>query len=187
MLRRSAIAIPESLSSSEAIMAHILSKGVNCLSIKSMGGMQHLIIFDTLEDKKSMLESKCLERWFIAIRNVNSNNASLWREAWINIYDHPLIAWGYDNFYNVGCVFGRVISVNYENYDRAKIMVYTDFMFDINSKITVEIDGKIYCFFLRKASGVAPSPNLDDVGDDPLKNQSNQHHQFRLLSSSNFS
>ena len=55
MLERSAIAIANSPQTSEVIMEHILSEGVNCLNIKTMGGMQHLITFDTFEDKIAMI------------------------------------------------------------------------------------------------------------------------------------
>ena len=148
MLKRSAIAIKEASQSSESIMDQILSEGVNCLKIKAMGGLQHLIIFDTIEDKKSMIESKWLERWFISIRNVNSQSASLWRESWLNIYGVPLIAWGHKKNYDIGCIFGRVISVNYKNYDSTQVLVYTYCLFNINCKISLEIDDKKYHIFI---------------------------------------
>lgn len=144
MLQRSAIAIASSSQSSELILNHILSEGVNCLTIKPMGGMQHLIIFDTFEDKKAIMESKWLQRWFTKIINVNNKSATLWRETWLNIYGVPLVAWGYKKFFDIGCIFGRVISVNYKNYDQAQILVFTDCLFEINSKISFEVDGEKY-------------------------------------------
>lgn len=129
MLERSAIAIASSSQSSEIVMDHILSEGVTCLKIKLMGGMLNLITFDTFEDKKAIMESKWLDRWFMAIRNVNDQSANLWRETWMKIYGVPLIAWGYDHFYKIGCVFGRVLSVNYKDYDCAYVLVFTDCLF----------------------------------------------------------
>ena len=145
-----AIAITEASQSSESIMDHILSEGVNCSKIKAMGGLQHLICFDTIEDKKSMIEGKWLERWFIAIRNVNSQSAALWRESWRNIYGVPLIAWGHKFFFDIGCIFGCVISVNYKDYDSAQLLVYTYCLFDINCKISLEIDDKKYPIFISE-------------------------------------
>ena len=143
-LERSAIAITSSLQSAESIQDHIMSEGVNCLTVNSMGGMQHLLIFNTIEDKHSIMESKWLERWFLTIRDVDHNSKALWRETWIYIHGVPLIAWSYENFYNIGCIFGRVISVHYKQFDCAMIKLCTDCMFDINGKISMEVDERIY-------------------------------------------
>lgn len=83
-----------------------------------MGGMLHLVTFETFEDKKSLMERGWLLRWFSKLINDNDERASLWIETWINIYGVPLIAWGYDNFFNIGCVFGRVISTDYRGFER---------------------------------------------------------------------
>lgn len=41
-------------------------------------------------------------------------------------------------------MFGKVISVNYQEYDCAKILVLTDCLFDINCKIALEIEGDYF-------------------------------------------
>lgn len=150
MLQRSAIAVASSSMSSDEILNLILSEGVNCLKIKSMGGMLHLIIFDTFEDKKCMMESQWLLQWFMSITNVNDHSATLWRETWINIYGVPLFAWGYENFRNIGSIMGRVLSVEYENYDCAKILIFTDCLFDINCKLSLEIAEESYPIFVTE-------------------------------------
>lgn len=40
----------------------IVAEGVDCLKIKPMGGILHLITFDSMEDKKAMVESKWLDQ-----------------------------------------------------------------------------------------------------------------------------
>lgn len=150
MLQRSAIAIAASSQTSESLLNTILSEGVNCLTIKPMGGMQHLLIFETFEDKKRMMESKWLMQWFMVITNVNDQSATLWRETWVTIYGVPLIAWGYENFYNIGCVLGRVISVDYKGFEYAQVLIYTDCLFDISCKLSMEIDGKNYEVFVSE-------------------------------------
>ena len=154
LLKRSAIGITDSLQSSESIMEHILAEGVNCITIKAMGGMQHLIIFETLEDKQNVIECKWLEQWFIEIRNVNKHSATLWRETWISIYGTPLIAWGYRNFHKIGSVFGRVKSISYERYDCAHILIITDCLFDINCKIQLQIDEENYSVYISEKQQV---------------------------------
>lgn len=51
------------------ILDHILAEGVSCMSIKPVGGMLHLISFDSLEDKKAMLERHWLENWFVELKD----------------------------------------------------------------------------------------------------------------------
>lgn len=71
-----------------------------------MGGILHLITFESQEDKQTMLDSKWLDRWFLDFQKVDNDNASVWKEAWMSVYGVPLGAWVYENFYNIGCVFG---------------------------------------------------------------------------------
>nr|CCA66179.1 hypothetical protein [Beta vulgaris subsp. vulgaris] len=149
-LERSSIAISQNFQSSESILEHILAEGVNNLTIKSMGGLQHLIIFDSKEDKESMIESEWLGRWFMAFKDVDKQSKALWRETWISIHGVPLVAWGYDNFYDIGCVFGKVISVQYKQLDCAYIKVCTDCMFDIHCKISMDVDDKQYHVFVSE-------------------------------------
>ena len=149
-LARSVIAIASSSLSAETILDHILAEGVNCLTIKSMGGMQHLITFHTIEEKELMIESKWLERWYMELRNVNKHSGALWRETWINIYGVPLIGWCYENFFDIGSILGKVISVNYKNLDCANVLIVTDCLFDVNTKISMGIDGVDYPIYISE-------------------------------------
>ena len=157
LMERSAIGITDSLQDAESIMDHIMAEGVNCIKIKAMGGMQHLIIFETLEDKQNVIDSKWLERWFIAIRNVNKHSAALWRETLINIYGTPLIAWEYKNFLKMGSIFGRVKSISYGEYDCAHILIITNCLFDINCKIQLQIEEENYPVFVSEKVQVIQS------------------------------
>nr|CCA66187.1 hypothetical protein [Beta vulgaris subsp. vulgaris] len=152
MLERSAVAVANSSQSSEDILSHILAEGVNCLKIKPMGGMLHLIIFETFADKKEMMECKWLEKWFLVLRNVNDESAMVWRETWLKVQGMPLIAWSHENFYKIGCVYGRVISVNQKDFECAYILVFTDYLFQINNLISMEIQGKQYSIFVSEAN-----------------------------------
>ena len=167
MLQRSAIAIAASSQSSSMIMNNILSQGVHCLKIKSMGGLMHLIVFDTFEDKKAMMESKWLEQWFLTIRNVNNHSSSLWRETWLKIYEMPIAAWGYENFYNVGCIFEKVISVNYKfEFDCAYVLVITDCLFEINGKVSMEIDENHFPIFVSENKGQWELPKSTNLANN---------------------
>ena len=163
LLERSAIAVSASSQSSEDILSHILSEGVNCLKINPMGGMLHLITFDSFEDKEAMMCSKWLEKWFVAIRNVNDESSMLWRETWIKVYGVPLIGWDYKNFYKIGCVFGRVLSVNQKNFECAHILIITDCLFEINNKLSLEIGGKVFPIYVSETKVAWLRPQKDSM------------------------
>lgn len=122
----------------------ILAKNVTCLTIKTMGGLLHLIIFDSFEDKRTIFESKWLERWFFTIKNVNDVIGSLWREIWKKIMGYLLSdgaqLW---KFYKVGCMFAKVLLIDYWGFDCAKVVcIITGCLLFINCKILMKIDGK---------------------------------------------
>lgn len=54
------------------------------------------------------------------------------------MYGVSLSAWDYKNFYNIRCIFGRVLSVGDSNYDHASVLVYTNYLFKINTKLVME-------------------------------------------------
>lgn len=59
---------------------------------------------------------------------------------WIIIYEIPLKAWTYENFYQTGCIFRRVLSVNYKSLDITKILIGTDCLFKINCKMAFDVE-----------------------------------------------
>lgn len=133
MIERSAIAVALSSQSSPQILESILAKGVNSLTIKPMGGLLHLITFESLEEKQAMLESGWLDQWFIDITEVDDNIATQWRQTTICVYGVPISAWTYENFHNIGSIYGRVTSIDYSSFERAEVtLIITDCLFKIN-------------------------------------------------------
>lgn len=55
-----------------------------------------------------MMERKWHENWFVEFRQVNDSIATQWRAISLNVYGVPLTTWNYDNFHEIGRVFGRV-------------------------------------------------------------------------------
>ena len=94
---RSVLGVASMSLSSNQILECIAAEGKTCLTIKPLGGMLHLISFQSLEDKEAMINSKWLERWFHDLRNVNNKCAPLWRCTQIRIYGVPLSGWGHEN------------------------------------------------------------------------------------------
>ena len=157
-LKRSVIGIASSSLNSQNILDCILAEGVTCLDIKPMAGMMHLITFETLEDKDAHLESNWLSTWFLKMQDVNKNSASLWRETWLTIHGVPLTAWTHGNFYKIGCIYGRVLSVDYSGYECVKILIYTDCLFKINNQLLFDIEDKRYTIFVSE--NINPDPPI---------------------------
>lgn len=75
--------------------------------------------------------------------NVKKNDettATEWKRTWINVYGVPLMGWDYNNFYKIGCIFGRVLSIDHSNFDRVKILIITDCLFKINCEMIIAIE-----------------------------------------------
>ena len=165
-LKKSVIAVANSPSSSRIIHGHILAEGFNGLKIKPLGGLLHLIQFESVEEKEEMVKSKWLDKWFLEVRDVNNSSTSIWREIWITIYGVPLVAWSYENFRKIGCIYGKVISVDYARMDYARVQVFTDCLFKVNNPIVLYVEGKLFKVFVTKDFGLGPNhdpPAREDV------------------------
>lgn len=178
LFNRSIIAMASSSTPSNSLMDGILAAGVNCLTIRPLGGMMHLITFSSMEDKQAMIESGWLESWFDNMSDVKETFTPLWRETWIKIYGVPLSAWNYQNFYNIGCIYGRVISVDHSSFEYANVLVFTDCLFKINSKLALQIEESTYKIFTFEdgPSKKITSPPINSIhgtpsfaGDSPEK------------------
>nr|CCA66197.1 hypothetical protein [Beta vulgaris subsp. vulgaris] len=153
LLKRSVIAVAIAPSPSSIILDHILAEGVSCVKIKPLGGLLHLLSFDSIEDKKAMVECQWLQRWFVEIRDVSESNAAIWRETWITIYGVPISAWGYENFFEIGSIYGKVQSVDYSRMDYARVLVITDCFFQINHPVLFSVEGKNFKIYVSEENG----------------------------------
>lgn len=177
LFSRSVIAVAHSSSSSEVIHGHILAQGVNCLKINPLGGLLHLITFATMEDKEAMVESQWLLNWFMEIKQVNKSSAAIWRQTTLVIYGVPISAWNYGNFFDIGNIYGRVLSVDYARMDCAKVRIITDCFFLINNPIILDLeDGKFKIFVSEESSIDVNHQKIKVDHDSPQKNDHKDEH-----------
>lgn len=66
------------------------------------------------------------------------------------MYGVLLSGWGYENFFSIGNIFGRVLSVDHSNFDRAKILIITDCLFNINCEMEIDIEGTLSKIFISE-------------------------------------
>ena len=171
LLKRSVIVVANSPSSSSVILDHILAEGVYNVKIRPLGGLLHLLSFDNIEDKRAMVDCQWLQRWFMEIREVSDSNAAIWRETWISIYGVPLSAWAYDNFFEIGSIYGKVQSVDYSRMDYARVLIITDCLFHINNPILFSVEGKNFKIFVTENNGIPmnhATPADEKKDDNPV-------------------
>ena len=214
ILGRSVVATALSTLSSSEILSLILAEGINSLTIKPLGGLLHLITFLSVEEKEAFMECKWLEQWFHDIQDVAINCSAKWRKTWVNVYGVPIWGWEYENFFDIGCTFGKVLSVEMSNLNKAKILIITDCFFHINCEMALDMEGyltKIHIFEEKdnhnsiqkecqlspikvQSSSCSEQPNqeeakndamcTDDVSDDDVNNLLADRTNKKNLSSS---
>lgn len=54
------------------------------------------------------------------------------------------------NFHKIKCVFGRVLSVDSSSYDDTIILIISSFLFHINCKLLMDIEGKMCKFWVSE-------------------------------------
>lgn len=124
-----------------------------------------------MEDKKAILESQWLQRWFLELRDVNNSSAAIWREAWLTIYGVPITAWSYDNFFDIGSIYRKVLSIDYSRMDYARVLVITDCFFMINNPIMFTVDTKNFKVYITEET-INPVEKLTRKPSEPQKIQS---------------
>ena len=154
LFSRSITGVANSSMSSTEILNCILAEGVISITIKPLGGLLHLITFESIEEKVAMIQSNWLEQWFSELSDINAETSTRWREISLNIVGVPLSAWNYDNFHKIGSVFGRVISMDYSSFVFAKAIIITDCLFNINCKMWLSIDDQKFPIFIFEPAKV---------------------------------
>lgn len=102
--------------------------------IRSLGGLNVLITFESKELMEDLLKDKnnCLPKWF-------SWSVEVWqyqrikpsRCVWISCFGVPINAWNNNTFINIGNLWGEVIKVdeltaNSIAFDKGRMFILTD-------------------------------------------------------------
>lgn len=148
-LDKSLVGIAIAPSSSTTIQAETQAQCVHYITILPMGGMQHLITFTEIEDEKAMIENggTWLQGWFQDLREWDKEITTNWRETWIICVGMPLHAWSYENFFNVGSFWEKVLSmdnmaVSCSQLVSCRVHIVTDYLLRINDKVYYKVEGK---------------------------------------------
>lgn len=93
-LKRSAVGIAFGSATSDVIETQMLREGVRGIRVRSMGGMKHLLTFESEEHMKIFMEeySEWLEQWFEEVRIWNDRETTMWRTTWVTCIGVPVHA-----------------------------------------------------------------------------------------------
>ncbi|KAH7852824.1 hypothetical protein Vadar_029715 [Vaccinium darrowii] len=128
-----------------------ISNGIWDAHIRSIGGLNVLISFDSDELLNSFLLDKdnLLPKWFSTVEAWNNQTIKASRCVWISCFGVPLKAWCSSTFIEIGKLWGEVIRLdemteNLFAFDKGRMFVLTDFLDRINEVVDVVINGDTY-------------------------------------------
>ncbi|KAK9021093.1 hypothetical protein V6N11_011098 [Hibiscus sabdariffa] len=108
------------------------------VGFKIMGvvGSLVLLIFQSLEERKRMLESAVLDTWLENVMEWSPTIAMPNRRVWISACGIPIHAWSVGTFQNLAALWGELVKVGDRtldllNFETARFLVETDWFYRI--------------------------------------------------------
>ncbi|PWA85175.1 RNA-directed DNA polymerase, eukaryota [Artemisia annua] len=125
-------------------------EGLNAVSVKYIGGMKVLMIFETEKEANDVLSSghQSVSRWINNIQRWDSNCETGQRLAWIYIQGLPLSVWCSTAYSKIASLWGKVIvpeecPIDSPQLVFGKVCFLTSQRPWINEVVDVSIDGKV--------------------------------------------
>ncbi|KAE9587435.1 hypothetical protein Lalb_Chr23g0273581 [Lupinus albus] len=139
----------------------LLSEGFHTIQCHQMGG--NLILLSPVEgeDIKDLIKDapECLNSLFSSIHHWKEEDVAEYRSTWIRCLGVPLHAWSMTFFDLVANIVGSLLMVDDDTmrkvrFDRCRLLVKTSQRTQINSSISVMINGKAFEVFVWEEVGV---------------------------------
>ncbi|KAH7845417.1 hypothetical protein Vadar_001752 [Vaccinium darrowii] len=150
-LHMSVVGILNSYCDVNSLQDFFITNGIWDADIRSLGGLNVLLSFDSSESLNSFLEDKdkVLPKWFSSVEAWANQSIKSSRCVWISFFGVPLNAWCSSTFINIGKLWGDVIKLDEftENsiaFDKGRMFILTDFLDCINEVVHVKINDDIY-------------------------------------------
>ncbi|KAH7848115.1 hypothetical protein Vadar_033976 [Vaccinium darrowii] len=119
--------------------------------IRSLGGLNVLLTFDTKESMEDFIKDKnnCLPKWFSSVEVWKQQKIIPSRCVWLSCFGVPLNAWNNNTFISIGNLWGEVIKLdeltaNSIAFDKGRMFVLTDCLDCINEVVHVKIKEDIF-------------------------------------------
>lgn len=128
-----------------------ISHGIWDAHIRSMGGLQVLLSFDSKDSLSSFLkdESKCPSKWFDSVEVWNKQRVKPSRCTWISCFGVPLHVWNSQTFVNIGKLWGETIKIDELTakslaFDKGRIFILTYHLECINEVVNLKVKGDVF-------------------------------------------
>ncbi|KAI8536575.1 hypothetical protein RHMOL_Rhmol10G0268100 [Rhododendron molle] len=148
-LTTSLVARLKQITTTEYVLEGFSMIGFQNVVVKSMGGLDLIITFQSKEDRLAALSNSTILGWFKYIKPWNGEASGKSRLVWLKCRGIPLNTWCLTTFRRIGKLWGDFISLDYEtlkeeSYEVGRMMIATDNSNRIDDWINITVRGRNY-------------------------------------------
>ncbi|KAL4347102.1 hypothetical protein GQ457_17G020660 [Hibiscus cannabinus] len=130
-----------------------------------------LLIFQSLEERKRMLESAVLDTWLENVMEWSPTIAMPNRRVWISACGIPIHAWLVGTFQNLAALWGELVKVGDQtldplNFETARFLVETDWFYRIEEIVDLQVEGNVFRVRVMEVDGLLGLTGEEDSGED---------------------
>ncbi|KAH7833255.1 hypothetical protein Vadar_004538 [Vaccinium darrowii] len=146
-LTRSAVAKLKAFTTPEVVQKAFSNLKFHEVRVKSLGGMNLIVTFQSKEDRISAIQNPLMANWFSYFKPWNGEVAGLSRLIRLKSQGMPLSAWNALTFKNIGSLWGEVISldddtVKEKSYEVGSLVIVTECDHKIDDWINITVRGR---------------------------------------------
>lgn len=135
------------ITTTEHVLEGFLKTGFHNVVVKSMGGLDLIITFQSKDDRLAALSNPMVLGWFRYIKPWNGEASGSSRLVWLKCRGIPLNTWCHSTFRRIGEIWGDFISLDYEtlkeeSYEVGRMMIATENSNRIDDWINVTVRGR---------------------------------------------
>ncbi|KAK9030668.1 hypothetical protein V6N11_032085 [Hibiscus sabdariffa] len=142
--------------------------------IMQVAGSLVLLIFQSLEERKRMLESAVLDTWLENVMEWSPTIAMPNRRVWISACGIPIHAWSVGTFQNLAALWGELVKVGDRtldplNFETARFLVETDWFYRIEEIVDLQVEGNVFRVRVMEVDGLLGLTGEEDSVDLGLR------------------
>ncbi|KAK9001912.1 hypothetical protein V6N11_024607 [Hibiscus sabdariffa] len=139
--------------------------------IMRVAGSLVLLIFQSLEERKRMLESVVLDTWLENVMEWSPTIVMLNRRVWISACGIPIHAWLVGTFQNLAALWGELVKVGDRtldplNFETARFLVETDCFYHIEEIVDFQVEGNVFRVRVMEVDGLLGLTGEEESGED---------------------
>ncbi|KAH7837218.1 hypothetical protein Vadar_011178 [Vaccinium darrowii] len=146
-LTRSAVAKLKVFTTPDCVQKAFIDLNFKEVRVKSLGGMNLIISFQSKEDRLAAIRNSLMTNWFSFFKPWNGEVAGISRLIWLNCRGMPLSVWNARTFKSIGALWGDFITLDgttlkEESYEVGRLLIATDCNHKIDEWINITVKGR---------------------------------------------